>query len=44
MQGNTASFVLATDKAVKSVTLDPDHKLPEADRTDDVATMSAAAP
>jgi hypothetical protein len=42
MHGNTASFDLATDKPVAKVVLDPDHKLPEADRGDDAMVLAAA--
>jgi hypothetical protein len=33
LQGNTAGFDLPTSKPVTSITLDPDHKLPNADRS-----------
>ena len=44
MQSNTARFVLPTTRSVTRVTLDPAHKLPEADRKDDVATVATPAP
>ena len=44
MQSNTAAFDLVTMKPVASVTIDPDHKLPEADRADDRGVPAAAAP
>ena len=41
MQGNIASFVLPTTKAVARVTLDPDHMLPLSSREDGSGTVVA---
>jgi hypothetical protein len=40
-QGNTARFDLLTDRKVASVTLDPDHVLPDADRSNNRVTLPA---
>jgi hypothetical protein len=44
MQGNTASFDIPETKPVAKVTLDPDHKVPERDRTNDSLTFQDRAP
>ena len=43
-QSNTAKFDVPTDKEVKSVVLDPDHRLPLSDRSGTVLSVSPAAP
>jgi hypothetical protein len=40
-QGDTASLNIPTSEPVASVVLDPDHALPELDRTNDAAKVSA---
>ncbi len=44
MHGNAASFDLLTDKPVATLTLDPAHALPDADRSNTVYNMPAARP
>ena len=44
MHGDLASFDLLTDKPVASLTLDPAHALPDADRSNNIYEMPPAKP
>jgi hypothetical protein len=44
MQGDTAAFDLATGRPVSTLTLDPDHKVPDANRAGAAFTMPAGTP